>query len=230
MTVRIPVIPAICTHEAAHAVVALVLGRAVPYATSRPMEGAAGHCQIAGMYVGDDETDVVILLAGLVAEAHAGYALDSCRSSDEDCRFARAIVRWTLAPDRRWIREDVAAAFKASAEAAARHVVQHWSWISRVATALEQRAGLAEPEILALRDGPERSARHISPAEAAALLVASLELRGATFTLTRDGYVHTDLDGLGRALGHDKAGEYASVIHALRPEIKSLLAARTVLH
>jgi hypothetical protein len=230
MTVRIPVIPAICTHEAAHAVIALVLGRAVPYATSRSIEGAAGHCQIAGMYVGDDETDVVILLAGLVAEAHAGYPVDAHRSSDEDVRFARAIARWTLAPDRRWIREDVAAAFKASAESAARHVVHHWSWILRVARALEQRTGLTGPEILALRDGPENPTRDLLPAEAAALLVGSLEGRGATFTLTPDGYLHANLDGIGPALGTEKAGQYASAIHALRPEIKSLLAARKVLH
>jgi hypothetical protein len=69
-------------HEAGHAVVAVVLGRTVPYATSRPSDDAvdaAGHVRVSGMYVDDDDNDVVILLAGVVAEVQAGFVVEAWR-------------------------------------------------------------------------------------------------------------------------------------------------------
>ena len=149
MTSQPPTIPAACAHEAAHAVVALVLGRQVTYATSRPSEDCAGHVMVTGMCSWSaDRTDVLILLAGIVAELSAGYPIETSRyASDEDVCFARVILRSGLPRDRQWaytdgVNQDLIAVFTESLQAVVQIVSEHWPWIEAVAHALTERVGL----------------------------------------------------------------------------------------
>jgi hypothetical protein len=69
----------------------------------------------------------------------------------------------------------------------------------------------------------------IGPAEAAALLMAWLEQRGATFTLTAEGYVTCALDGAD-IRDYAEADRLATLVMVLRDEIRALLRAARTTH
>jgi hypothetical protein len=69
----------------------------------------------------------------------------------------------------------------------------------------------------------------LAPREVPALLVASLEGQGATFTLKPDGDFPCDLNGIPNYT-YKKAEDMARCGLALRAEIKAELLARRVLH
>jgi hypothetical protein len=70
----------------------------------------------------------------------------------------------------------------------------------------------------------------VSPTEAAALVLAGLEARGACFRITSEGDLDANLDGVRPALTQDKARMFATVILGLRDEIKAELRRRAVHH
>ena len=69
----------------------------------------------------------------------------------------------------------------------------------------------------------------IMPAEAAALLVASLERRGAVFVLDDEGYLRADLNGI-PGLDYKRAERLSHAILSLHDDIKAMLHARRVQH
>jgi hypothetical protein len=72
--------------------------------------------------------------------------------------------------------------------------------------------------------------KQLSPQEAAACVVAMLEARGARFRLSENGFFNVSLDDVVPALTPEKAEVFATVILALREEIRAELWQRAVVH
>lgn len=95
-------------HEAGHAVMAVLLGRAIQKVTIEPgkMVGGGGRLGLCQMQKGRSkpskdwlEDDVLILLAGMVAEAHFTGAYCPAGAA-EDLRMMRRLVRSRPGSDR----------------------------------------------------------------------------------------------------------------------------------
>jgi hypothetical protein len=75
-----------------------------------------------------------------------------------------------------------------------------------------------------------RTPDQIMPRQAAILLMAHLEARGAVFTINADNQLWCDLNGLGPELGLERAEMISAAVLGLATEIKTILAARSTLH
>jgi hypothetical protein len=79
------------------------------------------------------------------------------------------------------------------------------------------------------RTPKDAEVQHLTPRQAAYLLVAMLERDGATFTLNADGYFVCNLDGIPN-YNHAKAESMSQCVLALREEIRDELHSRRVTH
>lgn len=74
-----------------------------------------------------------------------------------------------------------------------------------------------------------RNVEHIMAAEAAALLLMWLEMRGAIVTLTADECVHVDVGPI-HEFGRMTPGKVRTAVCALDDELRALLRARRTVH
>jgi hypothetical protein len=149
-------------HEAAHAVVAMILNVPVVYATLRPRYDDSGHVEHGKTF--REMTIASALLIALAGPAAQHRVFPLTRLCEEDgvydsmSRFDMELARSLLGAQHGsdYISERVTVELARWRQRADLEVNRHWAWIARVATALQQQRHLSGDEIASLRNAPRK--------------------------------------------------------------------------